>query len=100
MITGDKQETAENIGKSCNLIQEDTTIIRITHANSMADARDMVDTSRRVLKTENKVSLVVDSQSLNFLLTELRAEFLVCLDVPFFLYDLYDLFCCSYFDFS
>lgn len=76
MITGDKQETAENIGKSCNLIQEDTTIIRITQAGSMSEARDMVETCRRVIYSEKKVSLVVDSQSLNFLLTELRNEFL------------------------
>jgi magnesium-transporting ATPase (P-type) len=29
MITGDKQETAENIGKSCKLLKEDTHIIRV-----------------------------------------------------------------------
>lgn len=29
MLTGDKQETAENIGLSCNLINHDFTLIRL-----------------------------------------------------------------------
>jgi magnesium-transporting ATPase (P-type) len=28
MLTGDKMETAENIAKSCNLIQNDFVVIR------------------------------------------------------------------------
>lgn len=32
MLTGDKLETAENIGKSCGLIGEDYQVIRIREA--------------------------------------------------------------------
>jgi P-type E1-E2 ATPase len=33
MLTGDKLETAENIAKSCNLINEEMTIQKITSQN-------------------------------------------------------------------
>ena len=33
MLTGDKLETAENIGKSCRLITPDMEILRITETD-------------------------------------------------------------------
>lgn len=33
MLTGDKLETAENIGKSCNLVTEEMLVKYIKHAN-------------------------------------------------------------------
>ena len=50
MITGDKQETAENIGRSCKLIQEDSTLVRVVEAKDSNDCRDMMETARRVLR--------------------------------------------------
>jgi len=36
MLTGDKLETAENIGKSCNLIQDDMNVLYI-RSNDIQD---------------------------------------------------------------
>jgi len=75
MITGDKLETAENIGKSCNLITEDSAIIKIVDASSTQDCQNMIDTARRVLQSEKKVALVVDSKSLGFLFVDHKDAF-------------------------
>lgn len=37
MLTGDKLETAENIGFSSNLLYKDTKIFRINHLYSVED---------------------------------------------------------------
>eukprot|EP01126_Amoeba_proteus_P062321 TRINITY_DN8456_c0_g1_i16.p1 TRINITY_DN8456_c0_g1~~TRINITY_DN8456_c0_g1_i16.p1 ORF type:complete len:587 (-),score=124.71 TRINITY_DN8456_c0_g1_i16:61-1821(-) len=76
MITGDKQETAENIAKSCKLIKENSTLVRVVEAQHSNDCRDMFQTARKVLRTETNVSLVIDSMSLVFALVEFREELL------------------------
>lgn len=50
MITGDKQETAENIGKSCKLISEDSTLVRVVEAKDSNECGDMMQTAKKVLR--------------------------------------------------
>lgn len=76
--TGDKLETAENIGKSCNLISEDSAVVKIVDAANTNDCFTMLQTAQKVLHSERKVTLVVDSQSLGFLLVDHKALFAVC----------------------
>lgn len=46
MLTGDKMETAENIAKSCNLIQSNFSILRyVNHGD-----HKMVDTLRDLVR--------------------------------------------------
>jgi magnesium-transporting ATPase (P-type) len=42
MLTGDKMETAENIAKSCRLIQQNFNILRL----KLGDRIPKIDTSR------------------------------------------------------
>eukprot|EP01127_Copromyxa_protea_P005386 TRINITY_DN15324_c0_g1_i1.p1 TRINITY_DN15324_c0_g1~~TRINITY_DN15324_c0_g1_i1.p1 ORF type:complete len:1142 (-),score=178.20 TRINITY_DN15324_c0_g1_i1:43-3468(-) len=76
MITGDKQETAENIGKSCKLISEESTLVRIVEAKDSNECGEMIQTAKKVLKTESNVSLIIDSASLIFVLVEYRDDLL------------------------
>lgn len=46
VLTGDKQETAIEIGKSCQLIQQDMKLHILT-SPSMADLEDKLDDLRR-----------------------------------------------------
>lgn len=54
MITGDKQETAENIGKSCNLIKEDSAVVKIVDAANTNDCKNMLETAKKVVKVIKK----------------------------------------------
>ncbi len=44
MLTGDKLETAENIAKSCRLIQGDYTVMRLSEKEEKALYHKLVDT--------------------------------------------------------
>eukprot|EP01125_Pyxidicula_operculata_P011525 TRINITY_DN3773_c0_g2_i1.p1 TRINITY_DN3773_c0_g2~~TRINITY_DN3773_c0_g2_i1.p1 ORF type:complete len:1031 (+),score=208.03 TRINITY_DN3773_c0_g2_i1:106-3198(+) len=70
MITGDKQETAENIGFSCMLLNSSSTIVRVVKARSSDHCLEMIQEARRIVKESSKVSLVIDGQSLVFALSE------------------------------
>jgi len=70
MITGDSLETAENIGRSCKLIGEDSALIKVVAATSSEECGQMMDTAQRVVKSESKVTLIVDSKSLGFILVD------------------------------
>ena len=57
MLTGDKLETAENIAKSCNLIQKDFNLFRLS-TNELTDLEknlDVIDRKSEEL-TEMKIS--------------------------------------------
>ncbi|XP_056232337.1 phospholipid-transporting ATPase ID isoform X1 [Seriola aureovittata] len=62
VLTGDKQETAENIGYSCNLLREEMTEVFIISGNTPEDVREELR-SERVLK--NSVSVQIVSESLS-----------------------------------
>ncbi|KAI4821411.1 hypothetical protein KUCAC02_029345, partial [Chaenocephalus aceratus] len=50
VLTGDKQETAENIGYSCNLLQEEMNDVFIISANSPEDVRQELRDARTSMK--------------------------------------------------
>lgn len=76
MITGDKQETAENIGKSCKLLKEDTHIIRVVGSKTREACLTQLAECEEELKANPKCSLVIDGPSLIFALTLFRDELL------------------------
>ncbi|XP_046673162.1 probable phospholipid-transporting ATPase IA isoform X3 [Homalodisca vitripennis] len=81
VLTGDKQETAINIGYSSKLISHGTPLL-ILNESSLDGLRELIhrhcaDLGEALGKSNNNICLVVDGQSLKFALThELRREFL------------------------
>ena len=82
MLTGDKQETAINIAKSCRLHREGTEMF-IVNATTVEEARAEVQEQLAELQKDgvvghsNNITLVTDGKSLEFtLLPELREDFI------------------------
>jgi len=82
MLTGDKQETAINIAKSCRLHREGTEMF-IINASSTEEARLEVGEQLEELRREgsvgysNNITLVIDGKSLEYtLLPDLRKDFI------------------------
>ncbi|XP_056593278.1 phospholipid-transporting ATPase ID [Triplophysa dalaica] len=53
VLTGDKQETAENIGYSCNMLREEMKDIFIVAANTAAEVRTELVNARRKMSPES-----------------------------------------------
>ncbi|CAD8112753.1 unnamed protein product [Paramecium primaurelia] len=71
MLTGDKLETAENIAKSCRLIQGDFTVMRLsvpTVDECKKKLGDIQDTYDLCIKENRKKSIVVEGSSLQFII--------------------------------
>jgi len=82
MLTGDKQETAINIAKSCKL-HKDSTDLFIINATNAEEARDEIQEQLKELRKDNLVgnnndiTLVTDGKSLNYtLLPDIRKDFI------------------------
>ncbi|KAK7013612.1 Phospholipid-transporting ATPase IA [Halocaridina rubra] len=80
VLTGDKQETAINIGHSCRLLMQGMPLI-ILNTESLDETRDAI--TRHVvefgdqLKRENDAALIIDGKTLIYALTpDLRKDFL------------------------
>ncbi|XP_041825184.1 phospholipid-transporting ATPase ID-like [Melanotaenia boesemani] len=52
VLTGDKQETAENIGYSCNMLREEMTDVFIVAANTAEGVREELQRARRKMCPE------------------------------------------------
>lgn len=81
VLTGDKQETAINIGYSCKLISHNMEII-ILNEESLDNTRDAIHQNLRSHDDRDfKYALVVDGKTLKYALScDLRREFLeLCL---------------------
>ncbi|XP_041855746.1 phospholipid-transporting ATPase ID-like [Melanotaenia boesemani] len=52
VLTGDKQETAENIGYSCNLLREEMNEVFIISGNSVEDVRQELRNARTSIKPD------------------------------------------------
>uniref|UniRef100_A0A8C7UYB9 Phospholipid-transporting ATPase n=1 Tax=Oncorhynchus mykiss TaxID=8022 RepID=A0A8C7UYB9_ONCMY len=52
VLTGDKQETAENIGYSCNMLREEMTEVFIVSANTAEEVRKELQTARRKMRPD------------------------------------------------
>ncbi|KAF2347977.1 P-type ATPase, partial [Trinorchestia longiramus] len=80
VLTGDKQETAINIGHSCRLLTQGMALI-VLNAESLDDTREML--TRRIsefgeqLQRENDAALIIDGKTLIYALTpDLRKDLL------------------------
>ncbi len=75
MLTGDKMETAENIGFSCKLIDQDFGIIKIS-CNSDAEAENYLNHLklyyRKYRDDKRKVAVIIDGTALNFVLANIE----------------------------
>ena len=73
VLTGDRQETAINIGMSCKLISEDMTLLIINEENSTA-TRDSIQKKLDAVRSQaasgesDTLALVIDGKSLTFAL--------------------------------
>lgn len=78
IITGDKQETAIEIGKSCNLVQRGVTVVKINVTND-DECRDTLSEALKIVSNTDRCAVVVDGGSLTFALANFRKELLdVC----------------------
>ncbi|CAC5421630.1 DRS2 [Mytilus coruscus] len=80
VLTGDKQETAINIGYSCKLLTEDMPLI-VINEHSLDGTREAlrkhVEEFGECLKKDNDVGLIIDGQSLKYGLScDCRQDFL------------------------
>ncbi|KAF6779667.1 hypothetical protein AHF37_00864 [Paragonimus kellicotti] len=80
VLTGDKQETAINIGYSCRLLNQDLELLTLnteTLDQTRTQLCDLVEDFGGNLRAENSVALIVDGHSLEFALScECRKDFL------------------------
>lgn len=73
VLTGDRQETAINIGMSCRLISEDMTLLIVNEDNAQA-TRDNLTKKLEALKSQGAsgeieaLALIIDGRSLTFAL--------------------------------
>lgn len=82
MLTGDKLETAENIAKSCNLINEEMTIQKITSQNEeeiVVELEKINSMFSSQKQSSSKKSLILEGHSLPFLLSPLLSPFFLSL---------------------
>jgi len=75
VITGDKQETAINIGYSSNLLSEETTIVTL-NAESEDTTEQVLTQGWKTVNEGKPFSLVVDGQTLVYILSNHRESFL------------------------
>ncbi|KAG7220466.1 hypothetical protein INR49_018185 [Caranx melampygus] len=64
VLTGDKQETAENIGYSCNLLREEMTEVFIISGNSPEDVREELRNARTCMKPDAVDSAFLPARTL------------------------------------
>ncbi|KAG7499111.1 phospholipid-transporting ATPase ID-like [Solea senegalensis] len=55
VLTGDKQETAENIGYSCNMLREEMKGIFIVNANTAEGVKEELENARRTMCPDSPV---------------------------------------------
>ena len=69
MLTGDKLETAENIGRSCNLIQDSFAVMKINHKEKEGLAEKMqeaVEITRNYLKISKPKAFLIEGDMLGY----------------------------------
>ncbi|KAJ8973941.1 hypothetical protein NQ317_002445 [Molorchus minor] len=80
VLTGDKQETAINIGYSCRLLSQGIQLI-ILNEDGLDKVREVIlrhcDELGENLEKQNEIALIIDGKTLKYALTfELRTDFL------------------------
>jgi len=80
MITGDKQETAENIGHSCRLLKPNMELVRVI-ATKSEECGDILNSAcvqhcDDKKKQEQPLAVIIDGAALEFALNEHKERFL------------------------
>ncbi|VDO99849.1 unnamed protein product [Schistosoma margrebowiei] len=80
VLTGDKQETAINIGYSCQLLTQSISLLTV-NTKSLDQTREqlvnLIEDFGDRIRMENDFALIVDGETLEFaLLCECREQFL------------------------
>jgi magnesium-transporting ATPase (P-type) len=70
MLTGDKLETAENIGKTCNLIQEHMQVKRVSVTSSLNAKLRLEKINYSLSKDARPLAMVIDGKSLEYVLAD------------------------------
>lgn len=70
VLTGDKQETAIEIGKSCNLINEKTMELNILSAADVATYKENLLNAESKKSDKEKMSIVIDGSTLAMVLND------------------------------
>jgi phospholipid-translocating ATPase len=82
VLTGDKTETAINIGFACNLLQKDMLLIVVTASDKKSAQRQLNDALDKffgphVKNKNNKHALIIDGETLKYALDEkIKPQFL------------------------
>lgn len=70
VLTGDKQETAIEIGKSCNLINEQTMDLIILSSKDQVELLDKLKNAETLKSSKDKMSIVIDGFTLTMVLAD------------------------------
>lgn len=75
MITGDKQETAINIGYSTRLLTSSMNVIKLNYHNDQMLYSTLNNLNEKYTDIEEEIALVVDGATLSLILSLFRNEF-------------------------
>uniref|UniRef100_A0A665URF3 Phospholipid-transporting ATPase n=1 Tax=Echeneis naucrates TaxID=173247 RepID=A0A665URF3_ECHNA len=64
VLTGDKQETAENIGYSCNLLREEMAEVFVISSNSSEEVQEELRNARMSMKPDGADSVLLQKKTL------------------------------------
>jgi phospholipid-translocating ATPase len=82
MLTGDKMETAENIGLSCKMITESSYIIKIKELNIIDLDKKLNEVLEEIAKIKQErvydISLVIEGDALSIALTQPKELYMIC----------------------
>lgn len=76
VLTGDRQETAINIGMSCNLLSEDMNLLIVNEESKEETRKNLVEKIRAIEEHQlsqqdfNTLALVIDGESLSYALEQ------------------------------
>ena len=73
VLTGDKQETAINIGYSCRLLNDDMALMIVNESNQAGVEATLLKHAQAFgenIRNDNNTALIIDGQSLQFALEE------------------------------
>lgn len=70
VLTGDKQETAIEIGKSCNLINDQTMDLIILSSKDQVELLDKLKNAETLKSSKDKMSIVIDGFTLTMVLAD------------------------------
>jgi magnesium-transporting ATPase (P-type) len=76
MLTGDKLETAENIGYSCKLLQKEMIVWKMSTAAEVRDvcSQEKIRENERLIIEEQKRGLLVEAGALTLILSDINLK--------------------------